>query len=230
MTYIFREGLLTFQLNLSYIDPKYNIIIVLDDMMDLAVDSQIISKLFTQGRHWNASVILLLQKAFPKGKRNTSISRNAKYIILFECPDDKRQLGIIADRIFDKQKSLFMSIYNDVKIKPYFYILVDNKANKFLHRQIISDDFGSCMSYTLPGISRSMTIESQSAESIDTNDVDWQSFPDQTLRVNRSTTRIETQSSESMNAKQSPVRCSDARILQTNDPFWFILIISNGIW
>ena len=54
----FREGRPMFQLNLSDIDPKYNNIIVLDDLMDLAVDSQIISKLFTQGRHGNASVIL----------------------------------------------------------------------------------------------------------------------------------------------------------------------------
>ena len=40
-----------FQLVLSDIDPKYNNIIVLDDLMDLAIDSPIISKLFTQGRH-----------------------------------------------------------------------------------------------------------------------------------------------------------------------------------
>ena len=38
----FREGLPTFQLNLSDIDPKYNNFIVLDDLMGLAVDSQII--------------------------------------------------------------------------------------------------------------------------------------------------------------------------------------------
>ena len=62
----FREGLPTFQLNLRNIDPKYNNIIVLDDLMDLAVDSQIISKLFTQGRHRNASVILLLSECFSK--------------------------------------------------------------------------------------------------------------------------------------------------------------------
>ena len=43
----FQEGLPTFQLDLSGIDPKYNNIIVLDDLMDLAVDSPIISKLFT---------------------------------------------------------------------------------------------------------------------------------------------------------------------------------------
>ena len=42
-----REGLPTFQLDLSDIDPKYNNIIVLDDLMDLALDSPIISKPFT---------------------------------------------------------------------------------------------------------------------------------------------------------------------------------------
>ena len=210
----FREGLPMFQLNLSNIDPKYNNIIVLDDLMVLAVDSQIISKLFTQGRHRNASLILLLQNAFPKRKHNKSISHNAQYITLFRCPADRTQIGIMAERIYDKQKSLFMSIYNDVTIKPYFYILVDNKADISVRRQIVSDVFGSCVSYTLPGILRSTTIEPQSAESMNTNDVDVQSFPDQTLRVNRSTTRIETRSSESMNAKQSVVRRSDARILQ----------------
>ena len=52
----FRVGLPTFELDLSDNGPKYNNIIVLDDLMDLAVDSPIIPKLFTQGRHTNASV------------------------------------------------------------------------------------------------------------------------------------------------------------------------------
>ena len=56
----------------------------------------------------------------------------------------------MAERIFDKQKSLFMSIYNDVTIKPYSYVLVDNKADTSVCRQIVSDVFGSCVSYTLP--------------------------------------------------------------------------------
>ena len=86
----FREGLPTFQLDLSGIDSKNNNIIVLDHLMDLAVDSPIISKLFTQGRQRNASVILLLQNAFPKGKHNTIISHNAQYMVFFKCPADKR--------------------------------------------------------------------------------------------------------------------------------------------
>ena len=76
----------------------------------------------------------------------------------------------MAERIFDKQKSLFMSIYNDVAIKPYSYILVDNKADTSFRRQIVSDVFGSCVSYTLPGILESTTIEPQSAESMNTYD------------------------------------------------------------
>ena len=160
--------------------------------MDLAVDSQIISKLFTQGWHRNASVILLLQNAFPKGKHNTSISHNAQYITLFRCPTDRRQIGIMAERIFDKQNSLLMSIYNDVTIKPYSYILVDNKADRSVCKQIVNDVFGSCVSYTLPRILRSMTIKPQSAEPMNTNDDNVQSFPDQTLHGNRSTKRIDT--------------------------------------
>ena len=64
--------------------------------MDIAVDSPVISKLITQGRHRNASVILLVQNAFPKGKYNTSISCNAQYMALFRCPADRRQVGIMA--------------------------------------------------------------------------------------------------------------------------------------
>ena len=55
------------------------------------------------------------------------------------------------------------------------------------------------------------------------------SFPDQTLGMNRSTTRIETGSSESMNARQSAVMCSNARILQLNDKPGPLLVHLNQI-
>ena len=41
-----------------------------------------VSRLFTQGRHKDASVILLLQNMFPNGKLNTDVSRNAQYLVL----------------------------------------------------------------------------------------------------------------------------------------------------
>ena len=118
--------------------------------MDLAVDSPILSNLFTQGRHRNASVILLLQNAFPKGKHNTSISRNAQYMVFLKCPADRRRIGIMAETIFDKQKPLFMEIYNEITVKPFSYVLIDNKADTAVHRQIINGVFGTCVSYALP--------------------------------------------------------------------------------
>ena len=159
----FRERLPTFQLDLSDIDPKYNNIIVLDDLMDLAVDSPIISKLFTQGRHRNASVILLLQNAFPKGRQNTSISRNAQYMVFFKCPADRRQIGIMAERIFDKQKPLFMEIYNEITVKPNSYVLIDNKVDTAVDRKIMSGVFGTCVSYALPSTSKSQSLEKRPA-------------------------------------------------------------------
>ena len=63
--------------HLCEINPRYNNIIILDDLMAEATDSLAVSRLFTQGRHRNASVILLQQNMFPKGKYITDISRNA---------------------------------------------------------------------------------------------------------------------------------------------------------
>ena len=86
------------------IDPKFNNVVVFDDLMAEATDSPLVSLLFTQGRHRNASVILLLQNMFPKGKFNTDISRNAQYMALFRSPSDRKQIGIIAERMFGKNR------------------------------------------------------------------------------------------------------------------------------
>ena len=51
---------------------------------------------------------------FPKGKYNTSIRRNAQYMALFRCPADRRQIGIVADIIFDNNKPAFIEIYNNI--------------------------------------------------------------------------------------------------------------------
>ena len=141
----FKQGLPAFEPDLCDIYPRYNNIVVLDDLMSMAIDIPIISKLFTQGRHRNASIILLLQNALPKGKYNTSISRNAQYMVLFRCPADRRQIGIMADRIFDKNKPAFMEIYNDIISKPYSYVVVDKKVETPARRQVIADIFGNCV-------------------------------------------------------------------------------------
>ena len=70
----FTQGLPALSEDLSEIIPKFNNVLLFDDLMSRVTDGPVLSKLFTQGRHRNASTILLLQNMFPKGKFNTDIS------------------------------------------------------------------------------------------------------------------------------------------------------------
>ena len=105
--------------NLEEINPKFNNVLVFDDLMAQATDSPVLSSLFTQGRHRNASVILILQNMFPKGKFNTDISRNAQYMTLFRSPSDRKQIDMVAERIFAKDRPNFMSAYAKETERPY---------------------------------------------------------------------------------------------------------------
>ena len=144
---LFERGVPELSEDLCEINPRYNNIIILDDLMAEATDSPVVSRLFTQGRHRNASVILLLQNMFPKGKYNTDISRNAQYLALFRSPSDRKQIGIIGERMFDKNRMHFMNAYYKETEKPFGYLLVDNKPDTPADQQILADLFGECYVY-----------------------------------------------------------------------------------
>ncbi|KAK3727741.1 hypothetical protein QZH41_005202 [Actinostola sp. cb2023] len=143
----FERGLPELSEDLSEINTKYNNIIILDDLMAEATDSPVVARLFTQGRHRNASVILLLQNMFPKGKFNTYISRNAQYLALFRSPSDRKQIGIVGERMFDKNRDQFMTAYHRETEKPFGYLLVDNKPDTPADKQVLGDIFGGCHVY-----------------------------------------------------------------------------------
>ena len=147
----FTQGLPELSDDLSEINPKWNNILVFDDLMAQATNSPVLSKLFTQGRHRNASVILLLQNLFPRGKFNTDISRNAQYLVLFRSPSDRKQINIIAERIFAKDRPKFMQAYTQETSKPYGYVLIDNQPKTSPEHQVVSNVFGECKRY--PSIS-----------------------------------------------------------------------------
>ena len=143
----FAQGLPELKDDLSNITLARNNILVLDDLMSQATDSPVVSKLFTQGRHRNASVILLLQNMFPKGKYNTDISRNATYKVLFRSPGDRKQIDIMAEQTFAKDRPHFMKAYTQETEPPYGYIIVDNHPRTTSDRQVVADVFGQCKSY-----------------------------------------------------------------------------------
>ena len=101
----FIQGLPEVNDNLENINDQVQNLWVLDDLMDEAVNSSVISQLFTRSRHRNLSVILLLQNMFRKGKFNTNISSNSQYMVLFRSPSDHKQMDIVAERIFAKKSS-----------------------------------------------------------------------------------------------------------------------------
>ena len=135
----FERGVPELSENLCEINPRYNNIIILDYLMAETTDSPVVSRLFTQDRHRNASVILLLQNMFPKGKYNTDISRNAQYLALFRSRSDRKQI--------DKNRVHFMNAYYKEAEKPFGYLLVDNKPDTPADKQILADLFGECYVY-----------------------------------------------------------------------------------
>ena len=143
----FTQGLPDVKDNLENIDDKVHNLWVLDDLMEEAVQSPIISQLFTRGRHRNLSVLLLLQNMFPKGKFNTNISRNALYKVLFRSPGDRKQIDILAEQTFAKDRPNFMKAYTQETEKPFGYIILDNHPRTTNDKQVVADVFGACYSY-----------------------------------------------------------------------------------
>ena len=84
---------------------------------------------------------------FPKGKYNTDISRNTQYLALFRSPSDRKQIGIIGERMFDKNRVHFLNAYYKETEKPYGYLLVGNKPGTPADNQILADLFGECYAY-----------------------------------------------------------------------------------
>ena len=62
-------------------------------------------------------------------------------------PSDRKQIGIVAERMFDKNRQRFMTAYYQETERPYGYIFVDNKPGTAANKQVLSDIFGSCRRY-----------------------------------------------------------------------------------
>ena len=194
----FIRGLPEFEEALREIGPKFNNVLVFDDLMAQSTDSSLVPLLFTQGRHRNASAILLRQIMFPNGKFNTDISRNAQYIAFFQSPSDRKQIGIIAKRLFGKNRPRFMSAYFQETEKAFGYIFVDNHPDKPSDKLVLSDIFGPSR--------RSPTINSSGKS-------------DETVKTTSNKENIACEARSSV--KSPPVVKSSPQIAKNSWPFPF---------
>ena len=85
---------------------------------------------------------------FPKGKYNTNISRDARYLALFRSPSDQKQIEIIGEHMFDKNRVHFMNAYYKETEDPFGYLLVDNNPHTPADKQILGDLFENAMFIT----------------------------------------------------------------------------------
>ena len=74
---------------------------------------------------------------FPKGKYNTDIS----------SPSNRKQIGIVGERMFDEKRIHFMNTYCKETKKPFGYLLMDNKPNTPADKQVLGDIFGETYVY-----------------------------------------------------------------------------------
>lgn len=102
-----------------------SMLIILDDLMSEAYNSQI-TELFTKGSHHrNISVILVTQNLFFQGKHTRTISLNSKYLVVFKNPRDQLQFQYLAKQIYPENSRDLLRVYKEITSQPHNYLLID---------------------------------------------------------------------------------------------------------
>ena len=96
-------------------------ILVIDDLMNDAVDSQLISDIFTKGAHHdNYSAFLITQNLYVNGRKSRNIGLNSQYFLLCRTSRDLRQISNFGSTVFGPNKGApFLQAYTDAVDKPF---------------------------------------------------------------------------------------------------------------
>ena len=105
-----------------------NAVLVLDDLMDTAKNSSLISDIFTKySHHNNITCIVLMQNLFPKGSEMRNISLNANYIVLMKNSRDRAQIHHLARQVYPGKSQFLVKAYEDATKDPFSYLFLDFK-------------------------------------------------------------------------------------------------------
>lgn len=104
-------------------------LIILDDVMSEAFNSQVVNKMFSRGRHLNLSVILILQSFFPQGSGKSLIpmmKNNCSHQLFFKLRNPA-EVALASKKLeYDKKSQEFFLnlIKQEVNEKKFGYIIV----------------------------------------------------------------------------------------------------------
>ena len=111
------------------LNKKKQFLLILDDLMEVVYQSSIVSKIFSAGRHFQISCIILCQSFFPSGSGKNIYPqiKNNSSIFIFNKLRSKNQIANISRHLEEDKKSqkLFVELYKkNVQAKKYGYLAV----------------------------------------------------------------------------------------------------------
>ena len=111
------------------LEGKGHVVIILDDLVDSLLKSDILGPLWTRiSHHRFVSAILTQQNYFPVGlKSSTDINRNSCYKCIFKNNSEALQTVLLGRSLFPKKSKFWNEVITDVFSKPYNYLLIDNR-------------------------------------------------------------------------------------------------------
>src|SRR5277367_777713 len=100
--------------------------IVLDDMMESAKDSQVVTRLFTQqAHHRKYFVIYSTQNMFYQSREARTRSLNCQYMVLFKNPRDKVQVRTLGMQMYPNKAHYLENIFEDATQDAHSYLFID---------------------------------------------------------------------------------------------------------
>ena len=124
---------------------------------------QRIPDLFTKGSHHsNMPIVYLTQNLFPQRKACRDIALNTQFMVLFNNPIDRQQVGNLARRIYPSTSTVFMKQFEQATSHPYGYHVIDLKSDKPEKDRLHTEVFDMAKS-----IDKKIAVNE---ESIDAND------------------------------------------------------------
>ena len=150
----FHEGLPSEEDVMSFTNANSHTILILDDVMHIAANSQVIELIFTRiSHHRFCTCFYMMQNAFVKGRNQMTIAMNAKYIEFFRSPRSLMQLQYLNSQIFPTHKGLLIKAYTDImSYNDFGYLIIDLTAHCLDELRIRSQIFPSQQTVVYTGM------------------------------------------------------------------------------
>ena len=110
--------------NFDFIQP--NSIIVLDDLMFDAANSELVTQLFIRGAHHIPCFVIFTQhNLFHRSGESRNRQLNTQYMVLFKNPRDAAQLNFLSNQMFPNSKHYLTSIFQRATFNQHAYLFLD---------------------------------------------------------------------------------------------------------